>query len=106
MALVSVVLLLSAAGCGEDRTPRDIRFPEAESRESTELTFEVGVCRGDTKISVKETRTRIELTAVASSDTDDKCASTGTVTLAAPIGDRVIVDTTSGQELTLTFTRP
>ncbi len=106
MGMSIALLCLATSGCSEDRTPRDIAGVEAASPASTEISFTIGVCHGDTKITVKETATEIQLTAVASSDTDDKCADFGSATLASPIGDRTILDTTSGLVLTPDFAQP
>ncbi len=95
-ALIGVVL--GGTSCGDDLA--EIRFVTVDPI-GTQLTVELVDGCGIARVTVEETADRVFLEAEAPQKGDDCAGAFGVVTLSAPLGDRVVVDAASGDELTL-----
>ena len=94
-AVVLVALLTSS--CSRERSPSTI-FDARVSDGGTTLDVGVGFC-GNVSVEVEETDVRVELAAFGGSDRGGDCAGGATVTLDRPLGDRVLIDTSTGDEI-------
>jgi hypothetical protein len=103
LAAVGLMALALAAGCSDE--PEQTRGPVEvhEVRLIAPDTIELGVmsCHGDpelTQLSQDDERVRVEITSTVT-DPGDACMDLFEVVLDAPLGERDLVDLTSGQTL-------
>ncbi len=59
----------------------------------------IGSCNQDPKVEAYETSTEVRLRVTAGADTGDDCIDIRNVTLSAPLGDRVVTDEATGDNL-------
>jgi hypothetical protein len=97
---VVLVALLAVSSCSRERSPSPI-FDAKVSDGGTTLDVGVGFC-GNVSVEVEETDLRVELTAFGGSDRGGDCAGGATVTLDRPLGDRMLIDTSTGDEIPVT----
>ena len=55
------------------------------------------VCDAQTRVSLDEQATQVRLTAQSKGGSTNKCAKLTAVDLSAPVGDRLVIDTVSGE---------
>ncbi len=95
-------LLVLLMGVGEERTGLG-----AVSGESGSPTLDVGIesCNAQPRVEVEESRTRVRLTAFIDRpgilDGSGDCLDHAVVTLRAPLGNRAVVDGSSGAAVAL-----
>lgn len=82
----------------------DVLDVTADTRDSTVIDVLLNICgaKGLT-LEFVETDTAIEVTATAEGSSNDACAQALPIELGSPIGDRVVIDTTSGRRIQVTF---
>ena len=95
-----LVALLAVSSCSRERSPSPI-FDATVSDGGTTLDVMVGFC-GNVSVEVDETDERVELSAFGGSEKGGDCAGGDTVTLDRPLGDRLLIDTSTGDEIPVT----
>jgi hypothetical protein len=99
-AAVVLVALLAVSSCSRERSPSTI-FDAKVSDGGTTLDVVVGYC-GNVSVEAEETDARVELSAFGGSAIGGDCAGGATVTLDRPLGDRLLIDTSTGDEIPVT----
>lgn len=95
MALVGIVVVLAACSPPEGRGPQPIA---GWSVADDEIHLWVGTCNGEPEADVVETDAEVTITVVATRRSPgDGCQDSLTVTLAAPLGDRGLIDGATGR---------
>ena len=101
LRLVCLFLAVAIAGCttGPQRGPVEIRG--AIQVDPQTLSLDLPSCHGDPEITVQdETDTEIRIEVVSTVHTNgDACADVIEATLEQPLGDREVIDSTSGDSL-------
>ncbi len=103
----AAVTALGAAACAVPEGGRTaVAISEVDLRDARTLSMTVRACDGAPQVSdvvERETEVRLAVTAAASASPpgDSTCAERVTVKLAAPLGDRPLVDARSGEELSV-----
>lgn len=105
-ALTAVAVGVGAAGCAGPAGRMNVAIGQVDLRDARTLSVTVRACDGAPEVSdvvEGETEVRLAVTAAASSSADvgSTCAEHVTLKLAAPLGDRPVVDARSGRELTV-----
>jgi hypothetical protein len=100
-AAVVLIALMAASSCSRERSPSPI-FDATASDGGTTLAVMVGFC-GNVSVEVEETDVRVELSAFGSAGRGGDCAGGDTVTLDRPLGDRLLIDTSTGDEIPVTI---
>jgi hypothetical protein len=90
-------LLVVCSGCSEDAPSVIVVYGEPES---TRLEVSVNTCNRHPIVDAEETPDEVRLTITA----DDRenagdCADGDDVTLEAPLGDRVVIDESTGEQV-------
>ena len=64
-------------------------------------TIDLGVnsCNDDLSVQVIESETTVEVTVTAKNDTNDACSDAIKITLEQPMGDRLLIDGSTGETL-------
>ena len=96
IALLGVVLV---AGCGADAPSIVIVYGDPES---TKLEVGVDVCNRNPVVDAEETTEEVRLTATAdepSGDGENDCRDSVDLTLETPLGDRIVVDESTGEQV-------
>jgi hypothetical protein len=91
---VTVVVLV---GC-TDRDPRPVTEVQHVTGDRRTLIVSVGSCNGDPSVTASETADRVALSATGG-DTSDDCLDGAEVTLDEPLGDRVVIDAMTGDQV-------
>lgn len=78
------------------RRPPDV---DAVSLRSDEVTLELAVdtCNAELEASAVESATGVQLTVLARNDTNDDCLDSVFISLEEPLGERRVVDSSSGK---------
>ncbi|SFF63193.1 hypothetical protein [Blastococcus tunisiensis] len=95
-SLVAALLVTASAGCGDDR--RTVALIDAALVEPDTVQLSVGSCDGDPEISrlvAGPRQVQVEVTATVR-ETGDQCADAVELVLDEPLGQRVLIDLTSG----------
>ncbi len=104
-ALTAVAVTVGAAGCAATDARTSVTIGEVDLRDARTLTMTVRSCDGAPEVSdvvEGETEVRLAVTVAPSSSSGTaRCAGHVTVKLAAPLGDRPVVDARSGRELSV-----
>jgi hypothetical protein len=96
IGLVAVTAFLVACSSDEGRGPRPI---VGWSVDAGVLHLWIDTCDGDPETDVVETADDVTVTVVSTRrDPGDACQDPVTVTLTAPLGDRSLIDGSTGQE--------
>ncbi|WP_222195415.1 hypothetical protein [Modestobacter italicus] len=91
----AVVTVLAACSATEERAPQPIA---GWSAAEDVVHVWVGTCDGDPAAEVVEADDEVTITVVSTRrDPGDACQDSVTVTLGAPLADRVVVDGATGQ---------
>jgi len=96
IALLGVLLV---AGCGADAPSVMIVYGDPES---TRLEVSVNTCNRNPSVDAEETSEEVRLTVTAdepSGDGENDCADGDDVTLEAPLGDRIVIDDSTGEQV-------
>jgi hypothetical protein len=94
-----LVLLAACTGCGSDPPTIDIVYGDPES---THLWVSVNTCNRNPSVEAEETAEEVRLTATAdepSGDGEDDCLDSDDLTLETPLGDRIVVDDSTGEQV-------
>lgn len=81
---------------------REVEIYDALLRndEGTVIELSVGSCGARHRIEVEESETRVEVSVLAGKDSaGDDCSDGVEVMLDAPLGDRVLIDASTGEEV-------
>lgn len=93
------VLLAACSGCGADAPTIDNVYGDPES---TKLSVSVNTCNRNPSVDAEETTTEVRLTVTAdepSGDGQDDCQDYDDLTLETPLGDRIVVDDSTGDQI-------
>lgn len=94
-------LVLGMVGC--DTVPRHVSIVEAVQNSDSEIGLVVDACGGDVRIEVEESRHAVTAKVTAPREwSGDDCLEIVELSLVEPLGDRVIVDGSSGDVVPLT----
>lgn len=96
---VAALALLMLAGCGADEPAVVTVYGDPES---TRLEVSVDTCNRNPVVTVEETSDEVHLTVAAdepSGDGVDDCMDGAVVSLDAPLGDRTVVDDSTGERV-------
>jgi hypothetical protein len=96
---VGLLGVLLVAGCGADAPSIIIVYGDPES---TRLEVSVNTCNKHPVVEAEETTQEVRLTVTAdepSGDGEGDCADGDDVTLEAPLGDRIVVDDSTGEQV-------
>lgn len=119
LALCLMSILFTGCGSADPETPSPensvVRGPqildewrfesEAEGtrKESTRLEIVVPTCHGDPEATVEQTQASVIITVVSTLyDPGDSCQDLVNITLDEPLGDRIVVDGTTGEAVPTT----
>jgi hypothetical protein len=94
-----LILLVVCSGCGSDAPSIVIVYGDPDS---TQLEVGVDVCNRNPSVDAEETAEEVRLTATAdepSGDGEDDCRDSVVLTLEAPLGDRVVIDESTGERV-------
>lgn len=95
MALVGIAVIVAACSAPEGRGPQPI---VGWSVADDQVHLWVGTCNGEPEADVIETDVDVTITVVATRrDPGDGCQDSLTVDLAAPLGDREVIDGATGR---------
>lgn len=97
----SVVLLL--AGCADDRADRSIMGVDVDANDGRTLWVAVASCNGNPEVEVDESATQVALRARGGTTNDD-CGDIVCVQLEAPLGERAVLDVTTGEPVAVSET--
>lgn len=99
-SVVAVVAVLALGGCGS--ATRDISGSVYLHEDQVTLTVSVDACSSSTRVEVEESASDVRLHATSDRERNgNDCRDSVDVTLASPLGDRRVVDDSSGEELTV-----
>lgn len=96
-ALIGV--MLCGTSCGDARIA-EIRSVTVNPF-GTELTVELADGCGIARVTVEETADQVTLEAEAPPEGDDCASAFGVVTLQAPLGERIVIDAATGDEISV-----
>lgn len=96
-ALIGVIVW--GTSCGDDQST-EIRNVTVDPI-GTELTVELTDGCGIARVTVEETADRVTLDVEAPPEGDDCGSAVGVVRLQAPLGERIVVDAATGDEITV-----
>lgn len=101
-AMVGLVTAGGLAACSDAPEPAERRGPQAIASwtliSGPVLRLRVDTCHGDPKADVAEDGTTVTITVVSTKrNPGDACQDTLDVTLKTPLGDRTLVDGTTGR---------
>lgn len=101
------VLAVAGMGLGACGGFSDVAIYHAgrDGPESTVLFLSVQSCNADHQIELDESATVVTVTIAARQDTDDDCSDAVAVLLDAPLGDRPLVDGSTGGPINV-YDRP
>lgn len=91
--------MLLVAGCGGDAPSIVIVYGNPDS---SRIEVGVDVCNRNPSVNAEETTEEVRLTATAdelSGDGEDDCRDSVDLTLKAPLGDRIVVDDSTGEQV-------
>jgi hypothetical protein len=93
------VLLVALSGCGSEAPTIDIVYGDPQS---TKLSVSVNTCNKNPVVEAAETSDEVRLTATADEPTgngQDDCMDRDGLTLRAPLGNRIVIDNSTGQQV-------
>ena len=96
---VGLLGVLLVAGCGADAPSIIIVYGDPES---TRLEVSVNTCNKHPVVEAEETKQEVRLTVTVdkpSGEGEGDCADGDDVTLEAPLGDRIVVDNSTGEQV-------
>lgn len=96
---VFVCLVLLNAACFTLNSHVDIHAAWLVDAEGIILEMEVGSCGASHRIDIDESDTRVEILVSAGRQDPGDCADGVRVTLDAPLGDRLLIDLSDGEEV-------
>lgn len=96
-SLAAAVALIGLPACATGREPAPVDGVTVDGDDRT-LNVGVGFC-GNVRVDVVETDDVVTLTAWGGADAGGDCASGATVVLEQPLGDRRVVDGSTGNEV-------
>jgi hypothetical protein len=97
----SVVLLL--AGCADDRADRSIMRVDVVANDGRTLWVAVASCNGNPGIEVDQSATQVVLRARGGTTNND-CGDIVCVQLEEPLGERAVLDGTTGEPVAVSET--
>ena len=96
---IGLLGVLLVAGCGGDAPSIVIVYGDPES---TRLEVGVDTCNRNPSVDAEETTEEVRLTATAdepSGDGEDDCRDSVDLTLETPLGDRIVVDDSTDEQV-------
>ena len=104
--LVGLLVMAVLGGCddlaGPSFSPTSILVAEGDAH-SRELAVSLDSCSSRAaQVDVDETLSEVRISARTLSDVDGDCADGATVTLSSPLGDRAVIDESSGDRVAVT----
>lgn len=96
---IALLGVLPMAGCGGDAPSIVIVYGNPDS---SRIEVGVDVCNRNPSVNAEETTEEVRLTATAdelSGDGEDDCRDSVDLTLKAPLGDRIVVDDSTGEQV-------
>lgn len=96
---IALLALLLVAGCGADAPTIDIVYGDPES---TRLEVSVNTCNRNPTVDAEETSEEVRLTVTAdepSGDGEEDCMDYAVLALETPLGDRIVVDASTDQQV-------
>lgn len=102
--VVAVALAGSLASTlvGCDTVPRQVRIVEVVQNAESEIGLMVDACGGDVSVDAEEGRHAVTATVTARDPSGDDCLEVVELSLSEPLGNRVIVDGSSGAVVPVT----
>lgn len=88
-------LALVVAGCSANPEIREVYLRS----DGVTVEFGIDTCNADLEAQVVESDTRVEVTISAENDTTDDCADSIVITLDQPLGDRQLINGSTGKVL-------
>ena len=103
LVLAPLSLLAVLGGCGDDGEPTAVTGVRLMDGGRVEVVVESGACADPGPVELEESRAEVRVSATTVSTGDD-CTSEGVpettrIRLTSPIGDRAVVDASTGDEV-------
>ena len=98
LCLALVCLSLPLASCGSDR----VTLPRSSVSVDGNRIAVHDNCHDDPQLGVTESRSKVEIRFTVAAETGGDCFSCTVTTLDAPVGDRTVIDATTGEAIPTT----